>query len=104
MSLSGVVVGLVVYLILSRSGPLGGRGLLFSPTAMVIAQWCMIVPIVAALTFQIVADLHQKYDEQLRSLGAGPVRTVLTLLWDGRFSLMTWGLRVSGWRWLNSAP
>lgn len=89
MSLSGVVIGLVVYLILSRSGPLGGWGLLFSPTAMVIAQVVMIVPIVAALTCQIVADLHQKHDEQLRSLGAGHVRTMLTLLWDGRFSLVT---------------
>ena len=89
MSLSGVVIGLVVYLILSRSGPLGGWGLLFSPTAMVIAQVVMITPIVAALTCQTVADLDQKYDEQLRSLGAGRLRKMLTLLWDGRFSLVT---------------
>jgi len=89
MSLSGVVIGLVVYLILSRSGPLGGWGLLFSPSAMVIAQVVMITPIVAALTCQTVADLDQKYDEQLRSLGAGRLRKMLTLLWDGRFSLVT---------------
>lgn len=89
MSLSGVVIGLVVYLMLSRSGPLGGWGLLFSPTAMVIAQWVMITPIVAALTCQTVADLHQQYDEQLRSFGAGRLRMMATLLWDGRFSLVT---------------
>lgn len=89
MSLSGVVIGLVVYLLLSRSGPLGGWGLLFSPGAMVIAQWVMIVPIVAALTCQTVADLHQQYDEQLRSFGVGRLRMMATLLWDGRFSLVT---------------
>lgn len=92
MSLSGVVIGLVVYLILSRSGPLGGWGLLFSPSAMVIAQVVMIIPIVAALTCQTVADLDREYDEQLRSLGAGRLRKMLTLLWDGRFSLVTAGL------------
>jgi tungstate transport system permease protein len=89
MSLSGVVIGLVVYLMLSRSGPLGGWGLLFSPTAMVIAQWIMVTPIVAALTYQTVADCHQKYDEQLRSFGAGHLRMMFTLLWDTRFSLVT---------------
>ena len=103
MSLSGVVIGLVVYLLLSRSGPLGSWGLLFTPSAMVIAQWAMIVPIVAALTCQTVADLHQQYDEQLRSFGVGRLlnhlalvnglysglRMLATLLWDGRFSLMT---------------
>lgn len=89
MSLSGVVIGLVVYLMLSRSGPLGGWGLLFTPSAMVIAQWIMITPIVAALTYQTVADFHQKYDDQLRSFGAGHLRTMLTLLWDVRFSLVT---------------
>lgn len=89
MSLSGVVIGLVVYLMLSRSGPLGGWGLLFTPSAMVIAQWVMIVPIVAALTCQTVADLHRQYDEQLRSFGVGRLRMLATLLWDGRFSLVT---------------
>ncbi|HEX5488280.1 MAG TPA: ABC transporter permease, partial [Rhodanobacteraceae bacterium] len=89
MSLSGVVIGLVVYLMLSRSGPLGGWGLLFSPSAMVIAQWIMVTPIVAALTYQTVADCHQKYDEQLRSFGAGHLRMMFTLLWDVRFSLVT---------------
>jgi tungstate transport system permease protein len=89
MSLSGVVIGLVVYLMLSRSGPLGGWGLLFSPSAMVIAQLIMVTPIVAALTYQTVADCHQKYDEQLRSFGAGHLRMMFTLLWDVRFSLVT---------------
>jgi len=89
MGLPPVVVGLAVYLMLSRSGPLGGWGLLFTPSAMVIAQWILITPIVAALTRQTVADLHQEYDEQLRSFGSGRLRTMLTLLWDGRFSLVT---------------
>ena len=89
MGLPPVVAGLVVYLILSRSGPLGFLGLLFSPMAMVIAQVLLITPIVAALTRQIVADLWAEYDEQLRSLGAGPARALPTLLWDGRFSLLT---------------
>ncbi len=89
MGLPPVVVGLVVYLLLSRSGPLGVWGLLFTPTAMVIAQCVLITPIVAALTRQTVADLHREYDEQLRSFGTGRLRTMLTLLWDGRFSLLT---------------
>lgn len=89
MGLPPVVVGLVVYLALSRSGPAGGLDLLFTPTAMVVAQTILITPIVAALTRQSVADLHQEYDEQLRSFGAGRVRTMLTLLWDDRFSLVT---------------
>lgn len=89
MGLPPVVVGLVVYLLLSRSGPLGAWDLLFSPAAMMIAQWLLVTPIVAALTRQTVDDLHQKYDEHLRSLGSGRVRTVATLLWDGRFSLLT---------------
>jgi tungstate transport system permease protein len=89
MGLPPVVVGLVVYLLLSRAGPLGSFGLLFTPTAMVIAQTLLIVPIVAALTRQIVEDLWSEYSEQLRSLGAGPGRALPTLLWDGRFSLAT---------------
>ena len=89
MGLPPVVVGLVLYLLLSRSGPWGGLGLLYTPTAMVLAQWVLITPIVAALTRQAVADLHEEYAEQLRSLGVGPWRTVWTLLWEGRFSLLT---------------
>ena len=89
MGLPPVVVGLAVYLALSRSGPLGVLGLLFTPTAMVIAQWLLVTPIVAALTQTVVAELHAELGEQLRSLGAGPLRAVRTLLWEGRFSLLT---------------
>lgn len=89
MGLPPVVVGLMIYLLLSRSGPLGPMGLLFTPSAMVLAQFVLITPIVAALTRQAVADLHQEYDEQLRSWGGGRLRTMVTLLWDGRFSLVT---------------
>lgn len=89
MGLPPVVVGLVVYLLLSRSGPLGVLGLLFTPTAMVIAQFLLVTPIVAALARQTIEDLWAEYEEQLRSLGAEPVRSVGTLLWDGRFSLVT---------------
>ena len=89
MGLPPVVVGLVVYLLLSRAGPLGALGILFTPTAMVIAQTILIVPIVAALSRQIVADAWSEYREQLTSLGAGTFRAALTLLWDTRFSLAT---------------
>jgi tungstate transport system permease protein len=89
MGLPPVVVGLLVYLLLSRAGPLGSFGLLFSPTAMIIAQAILVTPIVAALTRQVVADAWSEYREQLRSLGAGRVRAGATLLWDGRFSLST---------------
>lgn len=89
MGLPPVVVGLVVYMLLSRSGPLGGLGLLFTPTAMIIAQFVLVVPIVAALTRQTVEDLHEEYDEHLRSLGASRLASLGTLLWDGRFRLLT---------------
>ncbi len=89
MGLPPVVVGLVVYLILSRSGPLGTLGWLFTPTGMVVAQVVLITPIVAALSRQTVADLWAEYDEQLRSLGLTPLKAIATLLWDGRFSLST---------------
>ena len=89
MGLPPVVVGLVVYLMLSRAGPLGALGILFTPTAMVIAQTILIVPIVAALSRQVVADAWSEYREQLTSLGAGTFRAALTLLWDTRFSLAT---------------
>ena len=89
MGLPPVVVGLIVYLLLSRAGPLGVLGLLFTPTAMVIAQTILVAPIVAALTRQLTFDLWTEYQEQLRSLGTGGLGTVKTLLWDGRFSLLT---------------
>ncbi len=89
MGLPPVVVGLIVYLCLSRSGPLGVFGLLFTPTAMVIAQVILVTPIIAALTRQVIEDLWAEYGEQLRSLGAGPARAVPSLLWDGRFTLLT---------------
>ncbi len=89
MGLPPVVVGLVVYLLLSRMGPFGVLGLLFTPSAMIIAQSILIIPIIAALSRQIVEDLWREYEEQLRSFGASPGRSMLTLLWDGRFSLST---------------
>jgi len=89
MGLPPVVVGLIVYLLLSRSGPFGVLGLLFSPSAMIIAQTLLIIPIIAALSRQIVDDLWVEYAEQLVSLGASPFRRMMTLLWDGRFSLLT---------------
>jgi len=89
MGLPPVVVGLLVYLLLSRAGPLGAFGLLFSPEAMIIAQAVLVTPIVAALTRQVIADEWSEYREQLRSLGASRARAAATLLWDGRFSLST---------------
>jgi tungstate transport system permease protein len=89
MGLPPVVVGLLVYLMLSRAGPLGQLGILFTPPAMIIAQTILIVPIVAALSRQAIEDAWQEYREQLRSLGAGPLTAAITLLWDTRFSLVT---------------
>ena len=89
MGLPPVVIGLLVYLLLSRAGPLGPLGLLFTPTAMVLAQVVLITPIIAALSRQIVADAWRDYEEQLRSLGASTPRAALTLLVDTRFSLST---------------
>jgi tungstate transport system permease protein len=89
MGLPPVVVGLAVYLLLSRAGPLGSLGLLFTPGAMVVAQTILILPIVAALARQAVEDAWREYEEQLRSLGASDLRAALTLLWDIRFSLLT---------------
>jgi tungstate transport system permease protein len=89
MGLPPVVVGLSFYLLLSRAGPLGELGLLFTPTAMVLAQSVLVTPIIAAFTRQTILDLHAEYDEQLRSLGVGRWRAIWTLLWDGRFSLLT---------------
>jgi len=89
MGLPPVVVGLVVYLALSRSGPFGGLGLLFTPAAMVIAQVVLVTPIVAAVARQIVEDLWRQYAELYLFDGAGRVRTICSLLWLGRLSLMT---------------
>lgn len=89
MGLPPVVVGLLIYLLLSRSGPLGEFGLLFTPKAMVIAQAVLVFPIVTALSRQVIEDLWAEYCEQLRSLGSGPLKSIGTLLWDGRFSLVT---------------
>jgi tungstate transport system permease protein len=89
MGLPPVVVGLVVYLLLSRAGPLGELGILFTPAAMVVAQTILILPIVAALSRQAIEDSWQEYQEQLRSLGAGPLTSALTLLRDTCFSLVT---------------
>jgi tungstate transport system permease protein len=89
MGLPPVVVGLLVYLLLSNSGPLGVLQLLYTPAAMIIAQTVLVTPIVAALSRQVIEDLNAEYAEQLRSLGVGRLATVATLLWDGRYSLFT---------------
>ena len=96
MGMPPVVVGLIVYLLLSRSGPLGVLGLLFTPTAMIVAQFLLIMPIVAALTRQAMEDLWLEYREQLQSLGATGTQTLRTLLWEGRFSLSTTVLAAFG--------
>lgn len=89
MGLPPVVVGLAVYLLLSRAGPLGELGLLFTPEAMIIAQCLLITPIIAALARQTLADLDASCREQLQVLNTRPLTMVGTLLWDGRFSLIT---------------
>jgi tungstate transport system permease protein len=89
MGLPPVVVGLLIYLMVSRAGPFGVFGLLFTPTAMIIAQIILVFPIIAALSRQIIEDYWRDYADLLRSLGAGCGRAVPTLLWDARFSLMT---------------
>ena len=89
MGLPPVVVGLLVYLLLSRAGPLGSYGLLFTPAAMIIAQTILIVPIVGALSHQVLESPWEEYREQLRSLGCGPWQAGTTLLWDARSALVT---------------
>ena len=89
MGLPPVVVGLTVYLLLSRSGPLGSWGLLFTPQAMVVAQTILITPIIAALSRQTIEDLWVEYRDELAAMNVGPARRVATLLWDARFSLVT---------------
>jgi tungstate transport system permease protein len=89
MGLPPVVVGLAVFLALSRSGPLGTWGLLFTPQAMVIAQTLLVAPIIAALSRQTIEDLWVEYCDELAAMNVGPVRRVATLVWDARFSLVT---------------
>jgi tungstate transport system permease protein len=89
MGLPPVVVGLAVYLTLSRSGPLGSWGVLFTPQAMVIAQAVLVTPIIAALTRQTIEDLWVEYCDELTAMHVGPLRRVMTLIWDARFSLVT---------------
>lgn len=89
MGLPPVVAGLALYLVLSRSGPLGDFGLLFTPAAMILAQALLVLPIVVSLSRQVVEDLWGEYSDHLRSLGASAPRAVPTLLWDARFSLLT---------------
>jgi tungstate transport system permease protein len=89
MGLPPVVAGLAVFLALSRSGPLGSWGLLFTPAAMVVAQTVLVTPIIAALTRQCIEDLWVEYRDELAAMNVGPVRRVVTLIKDARFSLMT---------------
>ena len=89
MGFPPVIAGLVLYLLLSRAGPLGSWGVLFTPTAMVIAQCGLVTPIIAAITRQLIEDLWAEHREQLKSLGASRARAAMTLLWDGRLSLGT---------------
>jgi tungstate transport system permease protein len=89
MGLPPVVVGLAVYLALSRSGPLGAWGLLFTPQAMIIAQTILVTPIIAALARQTVEDLWSEYRDELTAMDVGPLARVATLIWEARFSLVT---------------
>lgn len=89
MGLPPVVVGLAVYLMLSASGPFGVMQLLYTPTAMIIAQVVLVLPIVTALSRQVVEELYGEYREHLTSLGVEGIKAIPTLLWDGRFGLVT---------------
>jgi tungstate transport system permease protein len=89
MGLPPVVAGLAVFLMLSRSGPLGPLGLLFTPTAMVIAQTVLVAPIIAALTRQTIEDLWIEYRDEFAAMAVRPLRRVHALIWDARFSLVT---------------
>jgi len=89
MGLPPVVVGLAVYLLLSRAGPLGEYGLLYTPTAMVFAQAILVTPIVAAVSLQTIEDLWSEYEDQLRVFGISRLGMVRTLIWDARYSLLT---------------
>jgi tungstate transport system permease protein len=89
MGLPPVVIGLAIFLLLSRSGPLGSWGLLFTPQAMILAQTVMVAPIIAALTRQTVEDLWAEYKDELTAMNVGPGGRIATLIWDARFSLVT---------------
>ncbi len=89
MGLPPVVVGLVVYLLLSRSGPLGSLGILFTPAAMIVAQTILVAPIIAALSRQTIEDLWVEYRDELDAMNVGPLRRIATLIIDARFSLVT---------------
>lgn len=89
MGLPPVVVGLMVYLLLSRSGPLGSLGILFTPAAMIVAQTILVAPIIAALSRQTIEDLWVEYRDELDAMNAGPLRRIATLIIDARFSLVT---------------
>jgi len=89
MGLPPVVLGLAVYLLLSRAGPLGELGLLFTPGAMIIAQTLLVLPIITALSRQTLADLHGQYREQFRSFRLSSGAELRTLIWEGRYSLLT---------------
>lgn len=89
MGLPPVVVGLLVYMMISRAGPLGWMNILYTPGAMIVAQTILITPIIAALTRQVIEDLHREYDEQLRSLCIPTPRVIAALIWDARYSLIT---------------
>jgi len=89
MGLPPVVVGLLIYLLLSRAGPMGGLGLLFTPGAMIVAQTVLVTPIIAALTRQTIEDLWIEYRDELTAMNLGPLGRVTALIWDARFSLVT---------------
>jgi tungstate transport system permease protein len=89
MGLPPVVVGLAIFLLLSRSGPLGSLGLLFTPQAMIIAQTLLVTPLIAALARQTIEDLAVEYHDELAAMNVGPFGRVATLIWDGRFALVT---------------
>jgi len=89
MGLPPVVVGLAFYLLFSRSGPLGGLGILYAPSAMIVAQAALVLPIVAALARQCIEDLWTEYRDELTAMGITPARRVAALLWDARFGLVT---------------
>ena len=89
MGLPPVVVGLIVYVVLSRSGPLGVLGLLFTPTAMIIAQVIIIVPLIASIAHQSIRELWQEYHDLLISMNVTQGQKIRTLLWDSRRALLT---------------
>ncbi len=89
MALPPVVVGLIIYLLLSRGGPLGSYGILFTPTAMIIAQSVLIFPIVLALTREAILPLNRDYENLLNALNVSPIQRLKTLIWDARFAIIT---------------